>query len=78
MILRIGGFDGDKVTDGDPGLVGHTPITMMDSAGAGGCSGGAGYLMQILAGSSGGSAFVLTGDAQYVTITIAVPAAECP
>jgi hypothetical protein len=77
MILRVGGFDGEMITAGDPGLAGHAAITMGDSPGEGGCSGGAGYLMQPLAGDSGVATFTLTGDQEYVTLTIAVPAAEC-
>jgi hypothetical protein len=76
MILRLGGFDNEKIIAGDPGLYGHTAITMASSFG-GGCSGGAGYLMQAAAGDSGVSAFTLVGDEEYVTVTLAVLSEEC-
>lgn len=76
MILRLGGFDNEQIIAGDPGLYGHTAITMASSSG-GGCSGGAGYLMQAAAGDSGVSAFTLVGDEAYVTVTLAVLSEEC-
>lgn len=74
MILRLGGFDRDSITVDDPGLPGHTAITM-DRSGIGkdACSGGAGFVIQPMAGDSGTSNFALTKkrDAMMVTIAIA-------
>lgn len=79
MILRLGGFDDDDVTIDDPGLPGHTAITMDENdSGAGTCSGGAGYVNQAAAGASGTSNFALTASEQYVTITIAIAPEESP
>lgn len=33
LILRLGAFDNDNITEGDTGLAGHTTITMTDSGG---------------------------------------------
>jgi hypothetical protein len=73
MIVRIGGFDDDDITVDDPGLSGHTPITM-DKSGPqpGECSGGAGYLQQAAIGASGTSSFSLTAAEEYRTVTIAI------
>lgn len=76
MILRIGGFDDDDINIDDPGLSGHTPITMDESSlGWGTCSGGAGYVLQASPGASGTSEFVLTGWEDYVCVTVAIEAA---
>ncbi len=73
MILRIGAFDDDDVNLDDPGLAGHTPITMDESNnGNGSASGGAGYLMQTTAGPSGSSNFTLTAREQSRRVTIAI------
>ena len=73
LILRIGGFDDDDISVGAPGLAGHTAITMDKSgAGNGTCSGGAGYLTQATAGSSGTSTFSLTRSEEYRTVTIGI------
>jgi hypothetical protein len=76
MVLRVGGFDDNDINLDDPGLSGHTPITM-DESGSGGnmCSGGAGYVLQANPGASGTSEFVLTGKEEYVTLTVAIEAA---
>jgi hypothetical protein len=73
MILRIGGFDDDDITVDSPGLSGHTAITM-DESGTGNStsSGGAGYVIQPTAGSSGTSTFSLTGSEQYRAVTIGI------
>ena len=56
MILRLGGFDDDDVTIDDPGLPGHTAITMdISGTGFGTVSGGAGYVLQAATGDSGTS-----------------------
>ncbi|MCG8448027.1 MAG: hypothetical protein MI725_00415, partial [Pirellulales bacterium] len=73
MILRIGGFDDDDVSVGDTGLAGHTTINMDKShSGHGTVSGGAGYIVQPSAGSSGVANFSLGGPEEYVTVTIAI------
>ena len=57
LIVRMGAFDDDDdVTVDSPGLSGHTAITMDESnSGDGTASGGAGYVDQPTAGSSGTS-----------------------
>ena len=73
MILRLGGFDNNKVTVGDTGLVGHTTITMDKSGNSGGnVSAGAGHTTLTTAGDSGTANFTLTGSEQYRTVTIAI------
>ena len=73
LILRIGGFDDDDITAGDPGLSGHTAITMGESgSGNGTAAGGAGYLLQGGTGDSGTSTFSLTASEQYRAVTIAI------
>ena len=73
MVVRIGGFDDDDVTVDNPGLSGHTAITMDGSGtGTGTCSGGAGYVQKPAIGDSGTSDFSLTAKEQYVTVTIAI------
>jgi len=73
MILRLGGFDDDDVTIDNPGLSGHSAITMDESGtGNASASGGAGHLEQASAGASGASSFTLSGPEQYRTVTIAI------
>lgn len=73
IILRIGGFDNDNITEDNPGLPGHTAMTMDKSnSGNGSCSGGAGYTYQSAAGASGPSNFQLTAGEQYRCVTIAI------
>jgi type II secretory pathway pseudopilin PulG len=74
MIVRTGGFDSSSITVGSPGLSGHTAITMDRSSttAAVACSGGAGYMTQAAAGSSGTSAFALLASEQFVTVTFAI------
>lgn len=73
LVLRIGGFDDNDITKGEPGLSDCTTITMDESDGSGtNCAGGGGYVFQPDAGSSGTSNFSLTDSEQYLTITIAI------
>ena len=73
MIVRIAGFDDDDISPGNPGLSGHTAITMGSSGtGVSTASGGAGYLLQTGTGSSGPSTFSLTGSEEYRAVTIAI------
>ncbi len=73
MILRLGGFDDDDISIGNPGLSGHTPITMDKSSNGGQtASAGAGYLAQAAAGDSGTSDFLLSASEQYRTVTLAI------
>jgi hypothetical protein len=73
MIVRIGGFDDDEISVDNPGLSGHTAITMDESdSGAGTCSGGAGYKQQAGTGSSGISEFTLSDYERCRTVTIAI------
>lgn len=69
LILRLGGFDKDSNTSDDPGLPGHVPITM---DGVSAVSGGAGYLNQSFAGSTGTSDFDLQDENASVMVTIAI------
>jgi hypothetical protein len=77
LILRLGAFDGNDITVGNPGLSDpcHTTITMDESGGSAGgtVSGGAGLVKQAAIGSSGTSTFTLTAskDARMLTIAIA-------
>ncbi len=78
LIVRIGGFDDDDITEDNPGLSGHTAITMdrSNTGQQGTCAGGAGYVQQPAIGDSGTSNFSLTAQEQYRTVTIAIaPAA---
>jgi hypothetical protein len=73
MVLRLGGFDDDDISIGNPGLTGHTAITMDQSSnGNGTASAGAGYVTQAAAGDSGTSDFLLSASEQYRTVTIAI------
>jgi hypothetical protein len=73
LILRLGGFDEERVTVGDPGLSGHTAINMDSSnGGKNSASGGSAYAQQAVAGDSGASSFTLTKSQEYVTVTIAI------
>jgi hypothetical protein len=79
LILRMGAFDDNSVTVGNPGLTGHTAITMNKSsstAGSGVVCGGAGYLKQSTAGSSGTSTFSLTAVKSARTLTLAIAPAN--
>lgn len=78
MIVRVGGFDGSRVTTDAPGLPLHTPITAdRSSTTTTACSGAAGYIKQSAAGTSGSSAFVLVAPGgAYVTVTFAIAPVE--
>jgi hypothetical protein len=73
MVVRIGGFDEDKITIDNPGLSAHTTVTMDRSdSGGSSASGGAGYRKVAAVGSTGTSNFALTSSEQFVTFTIAI------
>jgi hypothetical protein len=73
MILRLGGFDDGDISVGNPGLSGHTSITMDESStGGNSASAGAGYLTQTAVGGSGTSSFLLSASEQYRTVTLAI------
>lgn len=73
FILRLGGFDDDDVTTNVSGINGHTTVTMDESgSGYGTTSGGAAYVYQPTAGSSGTARFALTGSEEYRTVTLAI------
>lgn len=73
LILRLGAFDDENVTTDVTGLTGHTTITMDASGfGSGTTSGGAGYVLQPVAGPSGTNAFALTALRAYRTLTVAI------
>ncbi|MEM7229139.1 MAG: prepilin-type N-terminal cleavage/methylation domain-containing protein [Planctomycetota bacterium] len=73
LILRVGGFDDDDITVGDAGVSGNTTI-LMDEAGSGDkpASLGAAYVVQSSKASTGTADFTLTGNEEYVTITVAI------
>jgi hypothetical protein len=73
LIIRIAAFDGDSITVDNPGVAGHTTITMdKSSSGPKACSSGAAYIMQSAIGSSGTANFTLTSLQQYRAVTIAI------
>lgn len=73
LILRIGGFDDDDITNGDAGMTGHTTITAGESdSSSTAASGAAAYQLQSAAGSSGTASFSLTASEQHRTVTIAI------
>ena len=73
LVLRIGGFDDDDVTEGSSGLDGHTTITMSESGGTNGnVSGGAGYMLQTVAGDTDLAWFHLTNNEEFRTVTFAI------
>ena len=73
LILRLGGFDRNRITAGDTGIAGYTTITMEESGGgSSSSSGGAAYAMLDAAGSTGNENFALTGEEEYVTVTLAI------
>jgi hypothetical protein len=82
LILRLGAFDGNDVNGlpepGNPGLSGHTSITMDSSGGSAGgaVSGGAGCVRQSSAGSSDTSTFTLGSSKSARTLTIAIAPAD--
>ncbi|MCP4452176.1 MAG: hypothetical protein GY809_11990 [Planctomycetes bacterium] len=77
MILKLGGFDKDKITVDDTGLSGYTTITMdKNDDGEGDASGGAAYQYQLEIGASGTGTFDLTDEEQYRTVTIAIAPEE--
>ncbi|MCA9296601.1 MAG: prepilin-type N-terminal cleavage/methylation domain-containing protein [Phycisphaerales bacterium] len=73
LILRIGAFEDNSVTVGDSGMVGYDTIHMDFSAvSASGCSNGAAWTLQSLAGGTGSTQFVLNANKQFVTATILI------
>ncbi len=73
LVLRVGGFDNDDIVVDNPGLSGHTPITMDESSATGGsCSGGAGHRFLAAPGPSGTADFSLTAAQQWRTVTVAI------
>ncbi len=73
MIVRVGGFDDDDVTNGDAEVSGHTTIVANESSsGSSSCSGAAAYVMQPAAGSSGTASFSLSGSEEFRTVTVAI------
>ncbi len=75
LVLRVGAFDGMRVTVDAPGLPGHTPITMDLSSTSllASVSAGAGYLSPLTpTGVTGPSAFALNALQLWSTGTIAI------
>ncbi len=72
LVLRLIGCDDDDITLDDPGVEAHTSITFDSSGMVASASGGAAYAAQETAGSSGADSFLLTGNEQYVTVTLAI------
>ncbi len=73
MILRLVGLNHNHITIDDPGLGGHTTITMDQSdTGTDSASGGAAYVLQLSDGDSGTADCSLTRNEAYRTVTIAI------
>lgn len=73
LVLRIGGFDDDDITIGDPGLDGHTAINMGErGSGNASTSGGSGYFIQTSAGNSDLAWFQLTNNEQMRAVTLGI------
>jgi hypothetical protein len=73
LVLRIGGFDDDDITVGDPGLDGHTAINMGESGtGKNSVSGGSGYFILDTAGDSDLAWFQLTKSEEMRTVTLGI------
>ncbi|MGI9206052.1 MAG: LamG-like jellyroll fold domain-containing protein, partial [Woeseiaceae bacterium] len=73
LVLRVGGFDDDDIVIGNPGLAGHTPITMGESGtGNRSASGGAGYMIQETAGDTDLAWFSLTNNEEFRTVTLGI------
>jgi hypothetical protein len=73
LILRVGGFDGDKINVNNAGMASHTTISVDSSSSSGGnSSGGAAYKYLDTPISTGTSNFTLTSSQQYVTFTLAI------
>ena len=73
MILRLGGFDRDRINSNNAGMAGYTTITVDRSNTDGGAaSGGAAYRSLDTPISTGTSTFALTGPEEFVTYTIAI------
>jgi hypothetical protein len=73
MILRLGGFDGNRLNSGSPGLslpTQHTAIASVSSLSA--CCVGGGWVLQPTAGNCDTSLFSLSSGEEYVTVTIAI------
>jgi hypothetical protein len=73
MILRIGGFDADRVNTNNAGMSQHTTITVDRSDTSGGnVAGGAAYRTVATPGSTGTANFTLTGSEEFVTFTVVI------
>lgn len=75
MIVRLGGFDHNKITVDSPGLANHSTITMDASdfgTGKFQASGGAGYYHLTDQGDSGTADFAMTKSEEFVTITLGI------
>lgn len=73
LILRVAAFDDDDVDEANPGLAGHTLITMDESAsGNNTTSGAAGYAILETAGTAPAANFSLTASEEYSAATIAI------
>lgn len=73
LVLRVAGFEHDHITVGQPGLTGHTVITMQKSStDSGAVSGAAGYFQQATLGNTGTSTFAITDEDNTVAITLAI------
>lgn len=70
LILRIGGFDKDRISVDNPGMAGHAAITMDKSSDR--VSGGAAYATLAAPGSAGTASFSLTNGEKYATVTVAI------
>ncbi|MEM6330611.1 MAG: hypothetical protein AAF790_10220 [Planctomycetota bacterium] len=72
MVVRIGGFDNDRINTDATGVAGYTTITMDAPNTIFEASGGAAYANQAVAGDAGDLSFLLTGEEEFVTVTLAI------
>jgi hypothetical protein len=73
LVLRLGGFDDDDITVGNPGLDGHKAINMGKSGtGKNSVSGGSGYFVQGTAGDTNLAWFQLTRNEEMRTVTLGI------
>jgi hypothetical protein len=73
LVLRIGGFDVDKININNAGMAQNTTISVdRSNSDSSAVSGGSAYRNQAPPGATGTSTFALTGSEEYVTFTLAI------
>ncbi|MEM6798854.1 MAG: hypothetical protein AAF589_05010 [Planctomycetota bacterium] len=76
LILRLGGFDNNRINTDETGIADHITITMDTAVTLFEASGGAAYTTLDEAGDAGDLSFLLTGSEEYVTVTLAIKPEE--